>query len=118
MPTLIEHELVSGDTATPLLGQVVDDAGVARDISGCALRYVVYYSQADDADILLDKSSAGGTVTILDATQGTFSVPFTADDTNAIGGRVFPHEVELTTIAGLVETVGVGPLKITRDFAA
>lgn len=116
-PTRIDHAMVSGDTATPFVGQVIDEAGVGRDITGWRLRYVVYFSEAPDAEVAIDKSTASGGVVVTDPLTGAYRIEYDADDTNDIGGRTLPAELEALDIAGALETVGVGALAISRDFA-
>lgn len=117
-PTVVDHEMVSGDTAKPLVVQITDEDGNPRDITGWSLRYVAYYSEASAAAAALDKSTGSGTVEITDAATGMVRIPFEAADTSSLGNRALPHELEGRDPAGTIETVMVGGLRLRRDFAA
>lgn len=118
MTTLLDHELVSGDTATPFEFQVVDDSGVARNLTGWSIRYVARYSESSSAASALDKSTGAGTVEITDAADGQVSIPFEAEDTDDLEGRSLPHEVEGRSPSGSIETLVVGVTRIKRDRVA
>lgn len=116
-PTIADHEIISGDSATPFVAQIVDIAGQPRDITGWSLRYVAYHSEAPDADIAIDKSTGSGTVEITSATTGMIRVTFDAADTYDLGNRILPHELEGRDPSGDIETLIAGGLRVTRDFA-
>jgi len=81
--------------------------GTPVDITSVDIVWAVARSASHDP--ILEKSTSGGGVTIVDGPNGRFDVELTATDTGQLADRLYYHEVEITDGNEDVSTVYAQP---------
>ena len=104
--------MFSGDSKS-LVVSIVDDDGVAVDVSASA---TIKYSLAESASSVSAKfsKSLGDGIAVV---TSTVTVTIDATDTETLAGN-FYHELEITDASGLVYTAFSGRVTIKRDKIA
>ena len=107
------YEAFSGDTAV-FNCQVLNENGVAKDITGASARFVVSRQQGQttpDIDV-----SVGTGIVITDATNGRMQITLSNNATAPLRGA-YRFELQVTDIAGRVSTVAFGTITFIHDTA-
>lgn len=103
-----------GDTLT-IDADIVDEDGTALDLTGYqAIRWVLA-EQYGGGDPLVEKTAAGGGITVVSAPNGEVRVAVEPADTDAVSPGQYRHELEVTDDNGDVSTVLVGTVEILRS---
>lgn len=92
---------------------VVDGDGVAVDITGATIKWVLAKTAGDSA--LVTKTTGDG-ITITDAAAGKFRVTLVPADTESLAG-VYYHEAEVTDASSQVSTVLIGKVIVYKSAA-
>lgn len=121
--TLHNFDMHRGDTRA-ITYTVVDEAGVAVDISVAQFIWILAEQDASTAEpqprpgsTILTKTEVTGVV-IVDAPNGDIRIDIDSTDTVALRAPVtYYHEVQIT-LAGKVTTIAFGNITIKREIAA
>ena len=104
----VDFEMHAGDDKT-LEVTVLDQNGVAVDISSSTIRWRASRSKTKTADII--KKTGGAGISLSDPTNGVFTVTLDAADTESLTG-IFYHEGQLTLPNGTLSTVLSGKMTV------
>jgi len=91
--------------------------GAPVDLTGGSVRFRAKWKHTDaDEDAVVEKSTALGGVSLLDAEEGLFSVDFSASETGALVAGDYAYEVQATEAGGDETLVDDGALVVSAGM--
>lgn len=104
----------AGDTKA-LVFTITDGAGVAINLSGSTVHWIMQHSLTDSVALL--EKHVGSGITLTDAEAGILTVTLAAKDTEGLAGGNYYHELEITDSSGDISTVAIGTITMYGSAA-
>lgn len=89
--------------------QIADAAGTPKNLTGCALKMQV---RDKLGSLILEASTAGGTITITSAAEGKFSIAVPAATMAAVSAGTYRHDMLWTKADGSVYRLWLGTFAV------
>lgn len=107
--TAQNYTIYAGDTVELLVAVTDSITGLAKNITGATIKWVLYNERTQAA--VVNKTTSSG-IAITDAAGGLYTVTVSALETATLTPEAFYHESEVTDSSGRVSTVFTGHIVV------